>query len=120
MFGSAAVEALVQEYQQLDDLDVFEPMKANTLTREQKLQSLNVIDLIKQKMYGKIKGRSVVDGKKQRDLYTKAEVSSPALSLEGFLATLTIDALEERHVAIADVAWAFLKADINDFVVVKL
>ena len=49
VFGSAAVEALVQEYQQLDDLDVFEPMKANTLTRQQKLQSLNVIDLIKQK-----------------------------------------------------------------------
>ena len=42
------------------------------------------------------------------------------MSLEGFLATLTIDALEERHVAIADVAGAFLKADMNDFVVVKI
>ena len=45
---------------------------------------------------------------------------SPALSLEGFLATHTIVSMEECHVSIADVAGAFLKADMNDFVVVKL
>ena len=31
-FGSAAVKALMQEYQQLDDLDVLKPIKPNTLT----------------------------------------------------------------------------------------
>ena len=62
----------------------------------------------------------MTDGCKQRDLYTKSEVSSPDLSLEGFLATLIIEALSERHVAIADVLGAFLKVDMNDFGILKL
>ena len=48
------------------------------------------------------------------------ETSSPTLSLEGFTTSLIIDAAEGRIVAIADVAGAFLKADMDDFVVVKL
>ena len=40
--------------------------------------------------------------------------------MEGFLVTLAIDAKEERHIAIADVAGAFLKADMDDLVIVKL
>ena len=76
--------------------------------------------MIKQKRCGKINGRTVADGRKQQDLYTKAEVSSPALSLEGFLASSTIDALEGQHIAIDDVTEAFLRADMHDFVVVKM
>ena len=36
------------------------------------------------------------------------------------MSTLVADAAEERHVAIADVAGAFLKAKMDDFVVVRL
>ena len=45
-------------------------------------------------------------------------MSSPTLSLEGFINTLSIDAAEHRQVAIADVAGAFLKADKHDHVIV--
>ena len=62
----------------------------------------------------------VADGHKQWDLYSKAEVLSPALSFEGVLSMLTIDAAESRHIAIEDVAGAFLKADMEDFAIMKL
>ena len=111
----------MKEYQQLDNLGVFEPLMPTEVSKNQKLNALNANDLIKQKRCGKIKGRTVADGRKQRDLYTKSEVYSPALSLEGFLATLLMDAKEGQHVAIADIAGAFLKAGMNDLVIgVKL
>ena len=118
IFGNKAVPAIVDDYEQLDRPSVFEPIHGKSLTCSQRLNALNVIDLIKQKRYGKIKGRTVADGRKKRDFYSKFETSSPALSLEGFLGTLAIDAAED--IAIADVTGAFLKADINDFVIVKL
>ena len=120
IFGNKAVTAITEEYEQLDKLNVFEPLQHENMTKEQKCNALNAIDLIKEKRCGKIKGRTVADGRKQRDLYSKAEVSSPTLSLEGFLSTLVVDAAEERHKAIADVAGAFLKADMKDDVIVKL
>ena len=53
-------------------------------------------------------------------MYDKHENSSPALSQDGFLGSLTIDAHENRHIAIADIAGAFLKANQDDYVLVKL
>lgn len=85
---------------------------------EERKSALQVIDLIKEKRCGRIKGRT--DGRGQRDSYEKIETSSKALTLESFFATLTIDAVEERAIAIADVTGAFLKADQPDFVVIKL
>ena len=85
-----------------------------------KKDSLNAIDLIKEKRSGKIKGRTVSDGRKQRKIYAPEDVSSPALSQDGFFASLSIDALENRHVATSDIAGAFLKADQDDFVRVRL
>ena len=114
MFGNDALTAIMKEYQQLDHLGVVK------VSKKQKLNVLNAIDLIKQKRCGKIKGRTDADGRQQRDLYSKSEVYSPALSLEGVLATLAIDAKEERHIAVADIPGAFLKADMPDLVIVKL
>ena len=53
-------------------------------------------------------------------MYTKAEVSSAALYLECFISTLAIDASEEQHISIVDVAGAFSKADMEGYVIVKL
>ena len=72
-----------------------------------------------ERLLKKILQRSVVDGRKHRGIYSKAKVSSPTVSLEGFLRTLVIDATEEWQLDIADVASAFLKADMVDFVAIK-
>ena len=120
IFGDKAVSAIVHEYEQLDRLNVFEPIHGKSLTYLQRSNTLNAINLIKEKRCGKIKGRTVADGRKQRHFYSKFETSSPALSLEAFFGTLAIDAAEERQIAIVDVTGAFLKADMDDFVIVKL
>ena len=119
MFGEKALEAMIAEYEQLDQLKVFTPVDASKLTFKKK-QALNAIDLIKLKRSGKLKGRTVADGRKQRSIYSKDDVSSPALSQDGFFASLAIDALERRFIATSDVAGAFLKATMNDYVLVRL
>ena len=120
IFGDKAVSTIVEEYEQVDRLNVVEPVYGKDLTYSKQVNALNAIDLIKEKRCGKIKGRTVADGRKQCDFYSKYKTSSPVLSLEGFLGTMAIDAAEERHIAIADVTGAFLKADMDKFVLVKL
>ena len=119
-FGSLAIDAMAKEYAQLEGLGVFVPVHKRNMTKETIKGALQVIDLIKEKRCGRIKGRTVVDGRGQRGNYTKLETSSSALTLEAFIGTLAIDALEGRDVAVADVTGAFLKADQPDHVVIKM
>lgn len=92
MFGEKALEAMAKEYAQLDQLTVFTPRHRHELTYKQRKDPLNIIDLIKEKRCGKIKGRTVVDGRGQRDKYEKSDTSSSALTIESFTVTLVIDA----------------------------
>ena len=119
-YGQAAVDALFKEFAQLNDQSVFTPMRANLLSKGEKRDSLASINLIKEKRCGKIKGRSVADGRKQRKLYGKDEITSPTVSTDALLMTLIIDAMEERKVAIADVPGAYLHATMEDHVIVRM
>jgi len=120
VYGDRALKAMSDEYSQLESLGVFQPIHVKTLNFEQRKSALNVIDLIKEKRCGRIKGRTVVDGRGQRGTYSKAETSSSALTLEAFVATLAVDAVESRDVATADIAGAYLKADQPDHVMIKM
>jgi len=120
VYGKRALTAMAREYSQLDDLSVFRPHYRNYMSKDQIDSTLNVIDLIKEKRCGKIKGRTVVDGRGQRGNYEKNETSSSALTLEAFIAILAIDAAESQDVATADIAGEFLKADQPDLVTVKI
>ncbi len=64
--GDLAVNALMAEFAQLDDLNVFKGLYLSELTREQKKEALRAINLIKEECCGKIKGRTVADGRPQR------------------------------------------------------
>ena len=66
--GRAAVAALMQEFGQLENLDVYEAMDARTLTKEQRKCALRAINLVKEKRDGQLKGRTVADGSVQRPL----------------------------------------------------
>ena len=119
-YGQPAIDALLKEFLQLDEQAVFDPKHAHELTREQKREALRSVNLIKEKRCGKIKGRSCADGRPQRDKYDKGSIASPALSSDGLMFTLMIDAIERRDVATADIAGAYLKALMPDFVLMKL
>ncbi|KAL7563159.1 hypothetical protein ACA910_014438 [Epithemia clementina (nom. ined.)] len=118
--GQVAVEALFKESAQLDNKGIFAPIDSSKLTKEQKHQALWTINVIKEKRCGMIKGRSCADGWMQRVLYAKHETASPTLSNNALMLLLIVDAVEERHVATADVAGANLNADMVDFVLMKL
>ena len=118
--GQAARDALTAEFAQLDYKGAYEPVYATDLTETQQNSALRVINLIKEKRDGRLKGRSVADGRPQRASYTKEETSSPTATPESVLLTALIDAVEDRHVVVADVTGAYLNADMDDFVLIRL
>ena len=120
MYGDAAIKAIVKEFSQLDELDVFEPMRSKQLTKEQMAKALRSITVIKAKRCGRIKGRNVADGRPQRNYIPKEDSSSPTVGTESLFLSLVIDAFEGRHIVTADIAGAFLHAEMDDFVLVKL
>ena len=118
--GQTAVNAILKEYKQLHDLGVFKPRSKTDLTGQQLKDCLRLITVIKEKRTGDLKGRACADGRPQRAYIPKEDAASPAVSLESLVLSLMIDSYEGRDVATADVAGAFLKGDMPDFVLIKL
>jgi len=61
----------------------------------------------------------VADGSVQKDMYEKSQTASPTISTDALLISLIVDAHEQRDVAVADVVAAYLKADMNDYTLLK-
>jgi hypothetical protein len=120
IYGQPAVDAILKEFCQLHDKGVFSPHHASSLTHEQRKGSLRAVNLIKEKRTGEIKGRTCADGSVQRDLFSKAETTSPTVSTDALMYTMVIDAKERRDVATADVVGAYLNADMDTFTLMKL
>ena len=61
-------------------------------------------------------------GNKQRtyDGYEKSAGSSPTVTTKGLILTTAIDAFEGRELAIVDIGTAFLQADNNEEILMKL
>ena len=118
--GQAARDALTAEFAQLDYKGAYEPVHTRDLTEPQQKGALRIINLIKEKRDGCLKGRSVADGQPQRAFYTKEETSSPTATPESVLLTALVDAVEHRHVVVADVTGAYLNADMDDFILIRL
>ena len=83
-------------------------------------EALRSITVIKAKRCGRIKRRTVADGRPQRNYIPKEESSSPTVGTESLFLSLVIDAYEGRHIATADIAGAFLHATMEDFVLVRI
>ena len=116
--GQAARDALMAEFAQLDYKGAYEPIRADDLTKTQQSNSLRIINLIKEKRNRRLKGRLVADGRPQRMYYTKDKISSPTTTPESVLLTALIDAVEERHVVVADVTGTYLNTDMDNFVLI--
>ena len=69
---------------------------------------------LKEKRDGTIKARGCANGRSQHEYTTKAETSSPTVSLEAMMMSCAIDAKEGRHVAVIDIPRAFPHADMED------
>ena len=120
MYGKAGADAVVKEMQQLDERQVIEPRKADMLTREEKRGALQYLMFLKQKRCGRIKGRGCADGRKQRVYKTKEETSAPTVAVESLFLSSVIDAKEGRDVATADIPGAFMQADMDEVIHMRL
>ncbi|KAI2490729.1 Reverse transcriptase (RNA-dependent DNA polymerase) [Fragilaria crotonensis] len=86
--GRKAMEALMAKFAQLEDLTAYEPLDPTKLTRAQKKSALRAINLIKEKRCGKLKGRTVADGRAQRTLYDKSETASPTVGTDSLMISI--------------------------------
>jgi hypothetical protein len=120
LYGDAGVDAVLKELQQLHDRNVLEPISSNDLTPTEKKAALQYLMFLKQKRNGTIKGRGCADGRKQRDYIAKEDASSPTVSIESVMISTVIDAKERRDVATIDIPGAFMQADMDDIVHMKL
>ena len=118
-FGQRGSEAVVKELRQLLLMNVMNGCLPNTLTRKQKRKALKYLMFLKEKRNGTIKGRGCADGRKQRLYKTKAETSSPTVSIESLILSCLIDALEKRDVATCDIPGAFMQADVDEEIHIK-
>ena len=103
-----AEDAVSLELSQLHFRDSFEPIDYKDLSKDDLDKALESHLFLKQKQDDSIKGRMVAGGNKQRTTIPALEASSPTTALESILLTATIDAAEERDVAIVDIPNAFV------------
>eukprot|EP00980_Cylindrotheca_fusiformis_P017053 scaffold5233_cov88-Cylindrotheca_fusiformis.AAC.1 len=120
VFGEAGADAIKKELEQLIYRRVMHGVDPNRLTIAQKKAALQYLMFLKEKRSGKIKGRGCADGQKQRIYKTKEETSSPTISVEALFLSCLIDAIERRHVMVVDIPGAFMHADIDELIHVKL
>lgn len=120
-FSEAGAAAITKELEQLVYRKVLEAKKAHTLTScEQKRAALRYLMFLKMKRSGKIKGRGCADGWKQHIYKSKEETSSLTISTEALFLTCIIDAMECRDVATLDIPGAFMQADMDELVHLRI
>ena len=119
-FGDRGTTAIEKELQQLLTRRVMHGVHAHSLTRHQRGAALRYLMFLKEKQSGDVKGRGCADGRKQRLYKTKEETSSPTVSLEALLLTCVLDAIEKRAVLICDIPGAFMQADIDEIINLRL
>jgi hypothetical protein len=119
-FGDAGVDAVLSELQQLHDRKVLQPTMANELTREEKRAALHYLMFLKKKRSGQIEGRECTDGRKQSLHTNKEDASSPTVAIEAVMLSCVIDAHERRNAATVDIPGAFMQADMDELVHMRL
>jgi hypothetical protein len=118
IFGNDGIKAVQEELRQLHDRNLLTPVDGRTLQERQ--AALPYLMFLKQKRSGKIKGRGCADGRRQKSYSNKEDTSSPTVSIESVMLTSIIEASEKRDIATVDIPGAFLQADMDVIVHMKI
>ena len=94
---------MLRNYAQLDGFKVFEPLNSASLSKKEKSRALRVINLLKEKRDGSLKGQTCVDGRLQRAYISKEESAAPTCSNDALMLVLLQVAFEGRKIATAGV-----------------
>ena len=120
LFGDEGVAAVKKEMLQLHERLVMDPKHKKDMTRDQIKATLSYLMFLKRKRCGRIKARGCADGRPQRAFTAKEDAASPTVATESVFLTCMIDALEARDVAIVDIPGAFMQANMDDEVFIRL
>jgi hypothetical protein len=75
---------------------------------------------LRRKRCGRVKGRGCADGRPHRAFIPSEDATSPAVSIQAVFLTCLIDTHEGRDVTTVDVPGAFIQADMDDLVYLRL
>jgi hypothetical protein len=107
-WGKKGFKTAHSEMKKLHLRKTFRPKHWRELSKAQRQTVLESHMFLKLKRDGKIKGRTVAGGNKQRDYISKEEASSPTVAMESVLLSCIIDAEEHRDVAVVDIPNAYM------------
>jgi hypothetical protein len=99
---------------------VFEPQLVRDLLDDNKKKALLSLIILRQKKNRAVKARSCANGNPQREHIAKEEAAAPTVVLDLVFLTSTIDGKENREVVTIDIPGAFLHADNEDYVIMKM
>ena len=116
-FGDRGETTVSKELKQFNVYDVFKPLYANKLSKEEKSKALTLLIFLREKQDGNVKARSCANGSVQREHVAKEEAAGPTIALESVFVTAIIDAKEKRKVVTIDIPGAFLHGDNQDYVI---
>ena len=114
-YGKRSVVAMLNEYKQFHNLDIFGTQDATIMSRQKKYRAIRAVNLIKEKLCGKIKGRTCADGSCQCIYIPIEEETLQTIALESLFVSLLIDDHKGRSVHTFDVPGAYLHGSLpND------
>jgi len=106
--------------EQFNTCGIFEPKSATDLTDEDKRKALASLIFLKEKQNGDIKACSCANGSVQWEHIVKEEAAAPTVALESMFITSAIDEKENQNIVTIDIPGAFLHADNEDYVLMKM
>ncbi len=108
--GDVGSKAAVAELTQLNNYQVYNPVKAVPLTPTECQTALESLMNIVKKRNGRVRACTVVDWSKERHQprYKKEDGASPTVATDSIMITATIDAHERRDVATINIPGTFL------------
>jgi hypothetical protein len=101
-------------------METYHPVHAHELTRQQRIDALSSLIFLTQKRDGRVKGRTCINGSKQRRWISKDAAVSPTVATESVMITAAIEAYELRRVITLDIPGAFLHAELDEDVIMLL
>jgi hypothetical protein len=113
-WGERAFTAARSNKKQLHLRNTFKPKHWRELSQVQRQKVLESHMFLKHKRDGKIKGRTVAGGNKQRNYISKEDASSPTVSTEAVLLPCIIYANERRDVTVVDIPNVFVQTRVEN------
>ena len=108
-FKEVGYNATIKELDKnLISKNIMDMLPARSITNDMMKMSLAYLMFLKRKRCRKIKARSCVDSRCQREYITKLESSSPCIKTHALFLSCLVDAFEMRKVVVADISRAFL------------